>query len=59
MRGNAITDKPMVVMIDQGSASASEIFLVPGNENQRPQLIGQKTSVKGWFRPSADRMDQA
>ena len=45
--GSAITDKPMGVLIDQGSASASEILSGALQENERAQLVGQKTFGKG------------
>lgn len=45
--GDFITDKPLVVLIDGSSASASEIFSGAIKDHNRGILVGEKTYGKG------------
>ena len=46
-KSRALTNRPVIVLIDEGSASASEILSGAIKDNNRGLLLGQKTFGKG------------
>ncbi len=56
-KGTALTDAPLMVLVNEGTASSSEILAGALQDNHRGQLIGARTFGKGLIQSLFDLSD--